>query len=37
MSVLEYAEDMNKKVEEVLKMCESLGHHSIFPYFRQCR
>lgn len=25
MSVLEYAEDMNKKVEEVLKMCESLG------------
>ena len=25
MSVLEYAEDMNKKVEEVLKMCENLG------------
>lgn len=25
MSVLEYAEDMNKEVEEVLKMCDSLG------------
>ena len=25
MSVLEYAEDMNKKIEEILKMCESLG------------
>lgn len=25
MSVLEYAEDMNKKVEEVLKMCQTLG------------
>ena len=25
MSVLEYAQDMNKKVEEILKMCSTLG------------
>ena len=25
MSVLEYAEDMNKEVEEILSMCKSLG------------
>lgn len=25
MSVLEYAEDMNKEVEEILKMCSKLG------------